>query len=704
MRVLLRSFCLILLVAACRVCGATNAIRSAAELYHAVYNLHDDTSAFDLRVRVNAVNFEHPDFTVEIAVGDGSGNMSLLFYPSEVKHLPRPGDRIRATGRIQYGPGHKRFAQLQTLTLLGHGKPPEPIPARLSELLSGDLDYRYVRINGIVREAVRSAISKKWHILGIVDGKCSIAVPVLADSAEAERLRGLIGQEVTIHGFCSPSDPGPLRTGRQIRLCDPSAIQPSSADGGKLDVPSINDLENIHPGIIDTLGLHSASGTVIAVWRRQHALMRESTGNLVSIDFLHPDAPPVGAVAKVVGFPKSNFIHVNLVNATTVSFACGDLPPDNPADVSLREFRWLDSHEWSPEHDWHGKLVCVCGKVLTLPCGENHGRMLIGDGNETLIVETGMLMPAVRELTSGCDIQLTGICVATAEAWRSIMPRHVEIALVPRYVSDIAILSRPSWWTPDRLLAVIGTLLAALFGILLWNVLLRRAAMRRGRELAREQLKHLRAETKTIERTRLAVELHDTLSQNLTGVSLEISAAEQCGVSDTDGLLKHLSIASRALDSCRHGLRDSLWDLRNRALEERDMNAAIRRTLQPHVKGIDLVVRFNVLRSRISEKVLHDILCIVRELALNGIRHGGATAVTVAGCLDGDKIAFSVRDNGCGFDPECCPGIGEGHFGLEGIRERLCALSGSIAFESFPGHGTKAKVTIRSTAESDEED
>ena len=704
MRVLLRPFCLILLVAACRVCGATNTIRSAAELYHAVYALHDDLSPFDLRARVNAVNFEHHDLIVEIAVGDDSGNMSLLFYPNEIKYLPKPGDKIRATGRIQYGPVRKRIAQLQSLTLLGHGEPPEPIPAHLSELLSGGLDYRYVRVNAIVREAVRSAISKKWHILGIVDGKCSIAVPVLADSAEAERLRGLIGQEVTIHGFCSPTDPGPLQTGRQIRLCDPAAIQPSSASGGKRNVPSIDGLENIHPDIIDTLGLHSASGTVIAVWQRQHALLRESNGNLVIIDFLHPDTPPVGAVAKVIGFPKSNFIHVNLVNATAVSIASGELPPDNPTDVRFSEFWWLGSHEWSPEHDCHGKLVRVRGRALTTPSEKNHGRMLIGDGNGTLIVETGMLMPTDRGLTVGCDIQVTGVCVTTAEAWRSITPRYVDIALVPRYDSDIVILSRPSWWTPGRLLAVIGTLLAALLGILLWNVLLRRAAARKGRELAREQLKHLRTETKAVERTRLAVELHDTLAQNLTGVSLEITAAAQCGITDAKGLLSHLTIASKALNSCRRGLRDSLWDLRNRALEERDLNAAIRKTLQPHVKGVGLAVRFNVLRSRLSEQFAHDILRIVRELTLNGIRHGNATDIRIAGSIDGGRLHFSVTDDGCGFDPDDYPGISDGHFGIEGIRERLSVHSGSIRYKSHPGLGTKAIVDVNLPDELDEEE
>jgi hypothetical protein len=74
-------------------------------------------------------------------------------------------------------------------------------------------------------------------------------------------------------------------------------------------------------------------------------------------------------------------------------------------------------------------------------------------------------------------------------------------------------------------MAVIGALLAALAGIFLWNRSLNRLAEVRGRELAEESEAHISSEMKVRERTRLAIELHDALSQNLTGVSLEIETA-----------------------------------------------------------------------------------------------------------------------------------------------------------------------------------
>lgn len=72
---------------------------------------------------------------------------------------------------------------------------------------------------------------------------------------------------------------------------------------------------------------------------------------------------------------------------------------------------------------------------------------------------------------------------------------------------------------------MIGALLAALAGIFIWNRSLNRLAERRGRELTEESIAHIAAAMKVGERTRLAIELHDALSQNLTGVSLEIVTA-----------------------------------------------------------------------------------------------------------------------------------------------------------------------------------
>lgn len=107
------------------------------------------------------------------------------------------------------------------------------------------------------------------------------------------------------------------------------------------------------------------------------------------------------------------------------------------------------------------------------------------------------------------------------------------------------------------------------------------------------------------------------------------------------------------------------------------------------------VVRFNVPRSRLTETTTHAILRIIRELAVNAVRHGAATEIRIAGNLDGGIIRFSVADNGTGFNLEDAPGPRDGHFGLQGVRERLNEFAGSLKIESQIGEGTRIRVTMK---------
>ena len=90
---------------------------------------------------------------------------------------------------------------------------------------------------------------------------------------------------------------------------------------------------------------------------------------------------------------------------------------------------------------------------------------------------------------------------------------------------------------------------------------------------------------------------------------------------------------------------------------------------------------------------------MIRELAANAVRHGHATEIHVAGCIEDGRLLCSVRDNGEGFDPASAPGPEEGHFGLQGIRERMEAANGSVEIESSPGKGTRVVISMPAPAD-----
>jgi NarL family two-component system sensor histidine kinase LiaS len=274
------------------------------------------------------------------------------------------------------------------------------------------------------------------------------------------------------------------------------------------------------------------------------------------------------------------------------------------------------------------------------------------------------------------------------------MPHISALTLIVREKNDIAVISHPPWLTSSRFIIIISTMAGILVLFLIWNTSLRILVERRGRELARKQIEATNARFKTIERTRLATELHDSVVQNLTGAAMEIRAAQAALQEKDKDSAPHLDIALKTINSSRAELRNCIWDLRNEALEKNDIEESVRITLQPHLLESQLQIRFNVARRKIPDNAFHNILCIIRELVVNAVRHGQAKKIKVVGALDKDHLIFSVSDNGVGFDPNNRPGMEQGHFGLEGVMERVKGLDGSIDIISAPNNGTSITMQI----------
>ena len=229
-------------------------------------------------------------------------------------------------------------------------------------------------------------------------------------------------------------------------------------------------------------------------------------------------------------------------------------------------------------------------------------------------------------------------------------------------------------------------------GISLWNRMLNRRVERRSMELLKEQVAHAGANLKLEERTLLAMELHDTLAQDLTGIALQIDAAQMAAEESPAAALPYLETVRRKMQSCRESLRNCLWDLRNGAFEEKDLSEAIRKTIAPHIDTAQAKFDLDIPCRKLSDNTIHAVLCIMRELAVNAVRHGKARTISISGTLDRSGLSFKVVDDGIGFDPATRPGAHEGHFGLQGVSERVRRLGGTFEIASNPGRGTVATL------------
>ena len=622
-------------------------------------------------------------------------------WPGELIHV---GDKIRAQGRTvaltnDFAIGFIN-ANCFAIDVIGHVAPEPPIDATIDDVLTGKYAWRPVRIRGTVRDVFRDEIDHLYQHIIVSAGGRSIGLAFLDAGNSLDEPANLIGAEVRAIGGYSPFFSGFRRLSRSeisIHSMDSLEIlKPPPKD--PFSVPLIASIHVNSNEQLMNLGRHSSRGVVIAVWQRYDFAIKTDDGTIINVRLADGPPPHCGDSVEVAGLPDTDLYRINLRRAIWrkqpgVS-PCEQEEPE-PTDIT-RIFTRSGHYEIDP--GFHGKAISLCGLVTGVPsAGMNDGIVRLQCGDFTMTVDVSATPEAIDGLELGSKTEISGTCIVKTDSWHPNEPiPHIrEVTLVVRAPSDVKVLEPPPWWTPGRFAVLVSALLVALAAIMLWNIMLRRLADKRGSELMRTRLSQEETKLKVQERTRIAVELHDTIAQNLTGVSLEIDSAEQLASKDYDGMMRHLLMASRTLQSCRNELRNCLWDLRSRALEEEDLNEAIRRTVAPLVSDVDLAIRFNVPRKELADDTAHVLMRIVRELVQNAVRHGGASSVKIAGSLEDGVLRFSVRDNGRGFDPENRPGVMMGHFGLQGIRERINQFNGEMSIESAPGKGAKASISMK---------
>ncbi|HEY8674203.1 MAG TPA: sensor histidine kinase [Candidatus Dormibacteraeota bacterium] len=199
------------------------------------------------------------------------------------------------------------------------------------------------------------------------------------------------------------------------------------------------------------------------------------------------------------------------------------------------------------------------------------------------------------------------------------------------------------------------------------------------------------------ERTRLAREIHDTLAQQLTGIVLELEAADTLLNRGSErrakgSVEKARELARAALQEARR----SVWNLRPAPLSATGLVAAIGHEVEAWEERTGIPARF---KARAVPQ--HPSLAPIAEVALlrigqealsNVARHGRAEHVDVELRAQAQELILSVRDDGVGFDP-AASAPREDCFGLDGMAERARNAGGTLTVVSSPGHGTT--VTTR---------
>ena len=211
----------------------------------------------------------------------------------------------------------------------------------------------------------------------------------------------------------------------------------------------------------------------------------------------------------------------------------------------------------------------------------------------------------------------------------------------------------------------------------------------------------LALEARVDERTRIARELHDTLLQSAHGLLLRFEIVSQLfdqrpveAKQQLDSAIKQTAdFVTQARDEVQ-GLRDSTEvgsDLGAEISSLGDALASESANRQP--------IAFHVAVEG-AAKNLHPILRdeiykICAEALRNSFRHSQARRVEVEIRYDHDQFRLRVRDDGKGIDPAILSSqSAEGHYGLQGMRERAALIGGNLAVWSRADAGTEVELRV----------
>jgi len=197
------------------------------------------------------------------------------------------------------------------------------------------------------------------------------------------------------------------------------------------------------------------------------------------------------------------------------------------------------------------------------------------------------------------------------------------------------------------------------------------------------------------ERNRLAREIHDTLAQGLTAITLQLETA--------DALLNSNGAQERAQRNIQEALqlartnleeaRRSVLDLRAAPLEDRTLVQAIAALAQEQVTVAGLALHTEIVGADqpLPVRVEAGLYRVAQEAITNVVQHAQAKALTITIAATPQTVQLNVEDNGRGFDGNHLPAQ---RYGLRGMLERVKLLGGQLEIHSSPGAGTRINVCV----------
>jgi signal transduction histidine kinase len=607
-----------------------------------------------------------PDFFIQDASGgiyvEGSAS------PRFAHHF---GDLVELEGVT--GPG--KFAPVireQRVHVLGKGTLPATRVYAFSELAGGQQDSQWAGIRGIVRSVSIDRTSWRETVLAMTvasgGGRFTVRVPIARD----QDFSSWVDSEVLIEGVCGSL----FNTHRQLIgvLFYVPDLRLIKIEMQAKEVP-FSSLMRFSPGggaqhrvRVQGVVSYQQPGRTLFLYHHGQGL-RVLTQQATKL--------AVGDVVDVVGFPAVGASAPVLEDAVFHRVGAGSPPEPIPLDLTI------------PWEQYDGALITTDATLLQLET-QSDGQHLLLQQNERIFeatLEPHSPLDPLPASRVNSKLRITGICLVSNGGLWSI-PQSFRILL--RSAQDVTVLQAPPWWNLRRALWLVGIMGGVLLVVLAGMFLLGRK-VREQMVTIRQKLQHGAV---LEERNRIARELHDTLEQELAGITMQLDLAVDC-------FRQAPPVAFRALDAARnmsrHSMveaRRSVWDLRCDLLERGDLPSALGQIVRPLVAGDTAKIDVNVSGTpvRLPGRIEMNLLRIGQEAVANAIKHGHASNIHIELQYSPEKTILRVSDDGRGFRPDHADSAG--HFGMLDMRERAESLGSHLQIGSAPGRGASITVEV----------
>jgi len=640
---------------------------------------------------------------IGVYLQDDTAGIQVVVKSSDSSKLEELGEYIEITGQVGISDAATPLITANKVVFIGRGTLPQPQRLPWGQLANGRMDSQWVEMDGVVR-ATDGA-----HLLLSCDGR-----PVTASfgAAAAPMVNQLVDATVRVRGvgIASLDDWGRMQgvhllipSLQYLQVEQPPAVpfsQPVQSIASIMQVSG--PVEASHrirvEGVLtlqdgQKLFLQDDTGSVMAIYkqdvvldsifgRSQWSFWRTSATNVSGSAI--PQFSP-GDRLEVLGFRETHGYSPVLTEVLAKKIGTGQL--------KVEELKTDDFTDWKRD----STLVRIDGEFTGQQLMGSHLVMEVVSYGRTLQVFLPASIREAQDIMPGTQLRITGVWqmdpVQYAELGRSVG----GIRILTRSLDDLVVLSRPSWWSVQHALTVIGGLSFVLLAASIWITQLRRKVEERTTQLAGEI--HLREQTERQraleqERTRIARDLHDDLGAALTQIRF-LSAVE----SRDEAVPEETRIQLREVSEKSHQLVTSLdeivWAINPANDLLPNLVDYLCHVAEEFFRPTPIRCRMEVADSlppvALTSEVRHNLYLAVREAMNNIAKHSQATEVWLRIQKHENSLIIIVEDNGRGFEESAAADVGEG---LLNMRRRVVEIGGQFAFETKPGGGTSCRILL----------